>query len=61
MSIKQKLRPYQVEVGRAILDSVMGHKGLTFTVEVARRAARTNCPPSLSCCYSPYTWPAEAT
>ena len=40
MSIKQKLRPYQVEVGRAILDSVMGHKGLTFTVEVARQGGK---------------------
>ena len=40
MSIKQKLRPYQVEVGRAILDSVMGRKGLTFTVEMARQGGK---------------------
>ena len=40
MPIKQKLRPYQVEVGRAILNSVLEHRGLTFTVEVARQGGK---------------------
>ena len=32
-----KLRPYQREVALAILDSVFGRKGLTFSVELARQ------------------------
>src|SRR3990172_7886234 len=40
MPIKQKLRPYQVEVGRAVMDSVVHRKGLTFTVEVARQGGK---------------------
>ncbi|MBI4297984.1 MAG: hypothetical protein HY676_05575 [Chloroflexi bacterium] len=35
-----KLRPYQVEVGRAVLDSVLSRKGLTFTVEMARQGGK---------------------
>ena len=35
-----RLRPYQIEAGRAILDSVMGHRGLTFTVVMARQAGK---------------------
>src|SRR3990172_1214287 len=35
-----KLRPYQVEVGRAVLDSVLHRHGLTFTVEVARQGGK---------------------
>jgi hypothetical protein len=38
--IKEKLRPYQIEVGRAILDSVMNRKGLTFSVEMARQGGK---------------------
>ncbi len=34
------LRPYQLEVARAILDSVFGRKGLTFTVEIARQGGK---------------------
>ncbi|MBI4337031.1 MAG: hypothetical protein HY683_04290 [Chloroflexi bacterium] len=34
------LRPYQAEVGRAVLDSVLRHRGLTFTVEVARQGGK---------------------
>ena len=35
-----KLRPYQQEVARAILDSVFGKKGLTFSVEIARQGGK---------------------
>ena len=35
-----KLRPYQLEVGRAILDSVLHRKGLTFSVEMARQGGK---------------------
>jgi len=34
------LRPYQQEVARAILDSVFGRKGLTFSVEIARQGGK---------------------
>ena len=30
-----RLRPYQAEVARAVLDSVLNRRGLTFTVEMA--------------------------
>jgi len=40
MPMKNTLRPYQVEIGRAILDSVLHHKGLTFTVEIARQGGK---------------------
>ena len=40
MGIQQKLRPYQVEAGRAILDSVLHRKGLTFSVEIARQGGK---------------------
>jgi hypothetical protein len=30
-----RLRPYQREVALAILDSVFGRKGITFSVEIA--------------------------
>ena len=36
----RKLRPYQVEVGRAVLDSVLNRNGLTFTVEIARQGGK---------------------
>ena len=35
-----KLRPYQQEVARAILDSIQGHHGLTFSVEIARQGGK---------------------
>ncbi len=35
-----ELRPYQVEIGRAILDSVVHRKGLTFSVEIARQGGK---------------------
>ena len=35
-----ELRPYQVEIGRAVLDSVLHNKGLTFTVEIARQGGK---------------------
>lgn len=37
---KQQLRPYQVEAGRAILDSVLHRRGLSFSVEVARQGGK---------------------
>ena len=36
----RKLRPYQREVALAILDSVFGRKGLTFSVEMARQGGK---------------------
>lgn len=35
-----KLRPYQQEIARAIIDSVFGRKGLTFSVEIARQGGK---------------------
>ena len=35
-----RLRPYQREVALAVLDSVFGKKGLTFSVEMARQASK---------------------
>mgnify|MGYP005849443063 CR=1 FL=1 len=34
------LRPYQAEVGRAVLDSVLHRRGLTFSVEMARQGGK---------------------
>src|SRR5687768_20461 len=34
------LRPYQAEAGRAILASVLGRKGLTFSVMMARQGGK---------------------
>ena len=34
------LRPYQLAIGRAVLDSVRYARGLTFTVEVARQGGK---------------------
>ncbi len=36
----QPLRPYQLEIGRAIMDSVVHRKGETFTVEIARQGGK---------------------
>ena len=36
----RKLRPYQREVALAILDSIFGRKGLTFSVEMARQGGK---------------------
>jgi len=35
-----RLRPYQREVARAIVNSVFGRKGLTFSVEIARQGGK---------------------
>jgi hypothetical protein len=35
-----RLRPYQQEVAVAVLDSVFGRKGLTFSVEIARQGGK---------------------
>ncbi|MBM2831756.1 MAG: hypothetical protein HW414_808 [Dehalococcoidia bacterium] len=34
------LRPYQKEIARAVLESVLGRRGLTFSVEVARQGGK---------------------
>lgn len=36
----QRLRPYQAEAGRAILDSVMHRRGLSFSVVIARQGGK---------------------
>lgn len=35
-----RLRPYQREVALAVLDSIFGRKGLTFSVEIARQGGK---------------------
>jgi hypothetical protein len=40
MAISQTLRPYQAQVGRAVLESVLHRNGLLFTVEMARQAGK---------------------
>ena len=40
MSGMVNLRPYQVEIGRAVMDSVLNERGLTFTVEIARQGGK---------------------
>ena len=37
---KQRLRPYQLEARRAILDSVINQRGLSFSIEMARQAGK---------------------
>jgi hypothetical protein len=39
-AVINQLRPYQKEVAIAILDSVFGKKGLTFSVEIARQGGK---------------------
>lgn len=40
MGIKHSLRPYQLEIGRSVMDSVVHRRGLTFTVEIARQGGK---------------------
>jgi hypothetical protein len=40
MSSINRLRPYQRQVAMAVLDSVFGRKGLTFSVEIARQGGK---------------------
>ena len=35
-----KLRPYQQEVARTVIDSIQKGKGLTFSVEIARQGGK---------------------
>jgi len=35
-----KLRPYQQEVAKAVLNSIQSHRGLTFSVEIARQGGK---------------------
>lgn len=39
-TMRPTLRPYQAEAGRAIVDSVLNQRGLTFTVVMARQAGK---------------------
>ena len=40
MENRHPLREYQMEIGRAVMDSVTRGKGLTFTVEIARQGGK---------------------
>ena len=40
MPISQKLRPYQVEIGRSVLDSILQKRGLEFSVVIARQGGK---------------------
>jgi len=35
-----RLRPYQLEVARAVMDSIQKGRGLTFSVEIARQGGK---------------------
>ena len=35
-----QLRPYQIEIGAAVMDSVFYHRGITFSVEIARQGGK---------------------
>src|SRR5512137_2362357 len=35
-----ELRPYQLEIARALLDSIENNRGLTFSVEIARQGGK---------------------
>jgi len=37
---RYRLRPYQVEAARAVLDSVFNHRGLTISIEMARQGGK---------------------
>jgi hypothetical protein len=47
--IGRALRPYQLEALRAILDSILGRKGLTFTVMMARQMGKNELSAHLEC------------
>ena len=40
MPIKHRLRPYQAEIGTAVLDSVLNKRGLTFSVIISRQGGK---------------------
>jgi hypothetical protein len=40
INVLNHLRPYQREIGRAVLESVLGHQGMTFSVEIARQGGK---------------------
>ncbi len=48
MSIRHPLRKYQLEIGRAVSQSVFGRKGLTFTVEIARQGGKNELSAQLA-------------
>ncbi len=51
-----QLRPYQREVAVAILDSVFGKKGLTFSVEIARQGGKNELSAQLELLLLTLTW-----
>jgi len=44
------LRPYQFEAARAITDSVLGRRGLTFTIVMARQAGKNELSAQVELC-----------
>ena len=48
MSIRHPLRKYQLEIGRAVSESVFDRKGLTFTVEIARQGGKNELSAQLA-------------
>lgn len=43
------LRPYQLEIARAIQDSVSNRRGHTFSVEIARQGGKNELSAHLEC------------
>ena len=48
MQNRHPLREYQLEIGRAVMESVTGGKGLTFTVEIARQGGKNELSAQLA-------------
>ena len=48
MSNRHPLRKYQSKIGRAVMESVAGKKGLTFTVEIARQGGKNELSAQLA-------------
>ena len=48
MSNRHPLRKYQSKIGYAVMESVMGRKGLTFTVEIARQGGKNELSAQLA-------------
>ena len=47
--LRRPLRPYQLEPARAIVDSVLHRRGLTFTVMMSRQAGKNELSAQLEC------------
>src|SRR5688572_5368916 len=44
-----KMRPYQLEPAKAIIDSIMGKQGLTFVIIISRQAGKDELLANLIC------------